>query len=250
MLFRSGAGHSLFDFILRNKNGFLIVFESPFGSFIGRAIGFRNGNTVFLNSLSSSCDENYTNIDLINACTTISKMIIEKSLNSSCPIENVVIHREYAMKSVDDNRILLNVSKVNEGLGTFHIDIGSFVHVLATTSNDKFVPVNLDNSCVPTYKPARELVKINDERTLEQINKVNRIKEIIEGKEYDNVEPITEIIYGIAGEDFYVYIDEFGNLKCNIITRDERALKEYYEALEKVKEYLSSLSCKQLKYVV
>lgn len=167
------------------------------------------------------------------------------SKNSSCPIENVVIARQYAMNDVDLKEENLYVPNIKEGLGdNFHSDVSSFCVVLATTAiNDKFIPVNLDNSKIEMYKPAREVVEeITDPQKAENlINRVRLIKNKLETDtyEYMNIIPNSDIIYCMANQDWYLYVDSNLDIYGEYIDLDERAIVEYNNAkikLEKLVE--------------
>ena len=237
-----GVGETLFNFCLNEKEGFHITFEDPkTGEYISRVSGFRNGNTVFLNELRHSCNnQKYVDKDIIEACKKISEVLIEKTKSSEAPIENVVIHREYAMLEEEDNRVQLDIKNNKQGLSNFYTDVGTFVHVLATTNKEnKFAPVNLDNSKVPSYQPVREKIRCGiDKKIIEQINRVHIINCALKGEEYEYEEPITaSITYGMVGEDWYVFIDENNKIISEIMDRDKRAKVEYQYALEEIKKY-------------
>lgn len=92
-----GAFEDLFDFCLVNPNGFHIRFtDSENGEFISRVTGIRNGNTIFLNQLRHSESDDYSDEDICNALKETSKILIERTKKSNCPIENVIITTDFA----------------------------------------------------------------------------------------------------------------------------------------------------------
>ena len=232
-----GVGFSLFD----SEDIFHIEFNEPkTGKYISRVTGFRNGNTVFLNELRCSCDKGlYNDLEIVNACKQVADKMIELSKNSTCPIENVVVHRDYAMLAVDDDRVKLNISDNKKGINQFYSDVTTYVHVLSTTAQYGFTPVNLDNSNVPKYKPAREKIKGgNDKKIIGQINRIYTINKGLQGQDFYVNPLLTKIIYGFVGEDWYVCIDENNEIISERIDRDDRSIKEFEYAKEEIMKYV------------
>jgi hypothetical protein len=232
-----GVGESLFYFCLKDPNGFQIRFEDPdTGQYISRVSGFRNGNTVFLNELRNSLNsEKYSDEDLVEICKNVSKKIIDCSKNSSFPIDNVVIHNEYAVSDLS-NQIDLNVGNVKRGLSAFYSDVNSVCVLLASSSkNGKFVPVNFDKSHIPKYLPARDLSKFVENKIdfLSFATRIHSIGILKKGISCDYIKPLDlsdGFIIGICNNDWYVYLDEKHMIHEEIITTDERAIKEMESA--------------------
>ncbi len=244
-----GVGESLFEFALDNPNGFHIRFEDPkTNEYISRVTGFRNGNTVFLNELRESCNkDNYSNEDVVEACKKAAEMLIELSKDSSCPIENVVVHRAYATEQMKSPMVNLGVKDIKEGLPKFYTDVGSSAIILATTGKQgKFTPLNFDKSNVPTYMPAREKAKVAKslQEASNRINRVNSVKRLLSGENYEYIEPYqfpNGLIYAIVSDDWYIYVDENGNIIKDIIDIDPRAKEELAEALIEVEKNLTQI---------
>lgn len=245
-----GVGETLFQFALDNPNGFHIRFEDPkTHEYISRVTGFRNGNTVFLNELRDSCNKDkYNNNDVIEACKKSGEMLIELSKNSPCPIENVVVHRAYATSEMDAPLEDLGVQNIKEGLPTFYTDVGRSAIILATSATKgKFAPVNLDKSKVPTYQPLREKARVtkNIQEASNKINRVNSVKRLLAGENYEYIEPMqfsNGIIYAIVSHDWYIYVDEKGNILSDCMDIDPRAKEEFAEALIEVQNNISKIS--------
>lgn len=248
-----GVGETLFQFCLKNNNGFHIRFENPTtGEYISRVSGFRNGNTVFLNELRDSCNSNdYSNADVVEACRKAAELLIEKSKDSTCPIENVVVHTAYALAHGLYERTDLGVLNIKVGLPTFYSDVSGTAHVLATTAEDKtFVPINFDKTQVPIYLPAREKAKESTElkEIVDMINRVTGVKHLLAGQPLETIEPVItdgQFIYGIASQDWYIYIDNNFEVHEDIITIDSRAQAELDIARKRVAEMLPVMEMQQ-----
>ena len=241
----AGVGETLFDYIF--ENGFTIEFTNPVTlDYISSISAFRgneeNKNTVFFNESRHSLFKNQcTNLELIELYKKVAQLLIEKSRTSNCPIDNVVIPRTRIMEEIEDDRVTLDIKNVKKGLPDFYTDVTPLVHVLATTSGaDKFVKTTDNTNEIPIYKPAREkIIKGNNIKLIEKINRIHIINKIFNNENFRYVTPqVTKITYGIVGEDWYIYIDEYGNIEKEIIERDTRALDEYNNALEQIKEFL------------
>lgn len=244
-----GVGESLFEFALDNPNGFHIRFEDPkTHEYISRVTGFRNGNTVFLNELRDSCNQNkYNNEEVINACIKVGEILIELSKNSSCPIENVVVHRAYATINMDSPMEYLGVESIKEGLPQFYSDVSTSAIILATTAKQgKFTPLNFDKTNVPTYQPLRYQPRVtkNIQEASNKINRVNSVKRLLAGENYEYIEPMqfpNGLIYAIVSEDWYIYVDENGLIFKDIIDLDPRAKEEFAKAVVEVEKNLAQI---------
>lgn len=238
-----GVGDSLFDFCLKDKNGFHIRFENPnTNEYISRVSGFRNGNTVFLNELRYSCNEqDYSNLDVVESCKKVAQDLIEKSKNTTFPIDNVVISKDYAMGYTNEQLQDLHVNSIKVGLKNFYSDVGTSAIVLASSkTNNELVPIDFNKEKIETFLPARELVKETYDNTLlEDINRVHSVNAVLNGEEYQYVEPISlenDIKYAICNQDWYIYIDGENKMHSELIPIDLRAKEEFTLAYNKVCE--------------
>ncbi len=214
-----GAGSTLLDYCVENDNGFHIIFRNSDNNFVSRVSGFRNGNTVFLNQLRFSKDDNYETEDVIDACLLVAKMLITKSKDSSYPIDNVVISATQAMLGVSKEEDL-KIANPTDNLGYFYSDVKDKAVVIATRSKtSSFVPINLNQDGIPKYDTVRGKVsKITDKlEILQIINKTRIINNLLNGEEIDNIETLQEdyinnVSYVISGEDFYILVDNNDNI--------------------------------------
>ena len=242
-----GVGKTLFDFCLNNDYGFHIRFEDPqTGEYISRVSGFRNGNTVFLNELRETSNPDlYSNPDIVEACKATSDLIIQRAKGKEDKIDNVFVHRAYAM-AADKTCPVINFQgrNIKKGLKHFYSDIVSYGLLLASSATPN-PDISLYTS-LPDYAPAREKVyEGRDKKKIKEMaNRVNIIKKIIEGEEIENIGKVIEnendIEYGIVSQDFYIYIDADGILHEDIIKIDPRAITELDIARNKIHKHLEA----------
>ncbi len=242
-----GVGETLYNFCLNNPNGFHIRFEDPkTNEYISRVSGFRNGNTVFLNELRYSCnDKTYSNMDVVAACKLAAKELIELSKDSACPIENVVIANQYAMREDQDAKIEdLNVTNIKEGLPGFYSDVGSKAIVLATTEGP-FVPLKFNKTKVPTYQPCRGKIEqlYSSSNLINKINRVKSLKALLSGIEYEDLEQFefpNGVLYGVVSDDWYIYLDRDKTLSYDCLDVDPRAKQELDTYLKVIEEMIKN----------
>ena len=79
-------------------------------------------------------------------------------------------------------------------------------------------------------------------KLIEIINRVHSVKEVLDGKDYREVDetiPLDEIIlYGVANNDYYVYVNANGEVHDLLIDNDKRAIAEFEQAKEEVASYM------------
>ena len=253
-----GVGETLFQFCLTNPNGFHIRFEDPeTHEYISRVSGFRNGNTIFLNELRYSCNpDKYTDMDIVEACKKAAVRLIELSKDSPAPIENVVIAYQYAMTKSIETTVPFHIKDNKEGLPKFYSDVGSDGVVLATTAKDSpIVPIDFDKSKVPTYQPVRPKIRFLREspELIGRINRVASIKAVLNGTNYEDLDSLhfeDGILYGIVSDDWYVYLDESGNIMGDYIDIDPRAKEEFLVHIEKLEQMISKDEIRRETYAL
>ncbi|MBQ6686900.1 MAG: hypothetical protein IJN03_00060 [Bacilli bacterium] len=242
-----GLGETLFDFVLNDKNGFNIRLVDPeTQEFISRVSGFRNGNSVFLNELRFSCNlEKYSNKDVVDFCTQAAEIMVEKSKDSLKPLDNVFLHNAYATVGLGLSEVSFGISDCKEGLSKFYSDIKDRGIVLATT-NKPFVPIDFDKTNIPAYPVAREEVYSHEDcnKLRMAINRVHSINLALQGFNYEFIEPLkfaNGIIFGFANQDWYIYLDENGDIHEELINIDSRANAELTVARDAIMRLKTNL---------
>ena len=241
-----GAGKSLYDFCLKDENGFHIRFSNPKNSkFISRVSGFRNGNTVFLNELRYAEDIEYTNKDVVEACKLIANELIELTKDSPCPIENVVISPYYSMEESNMPVQKSEIQNPQQGLKNFYTDIRSKLIVLSTTSQTKnIVTPKLGLKNVPKYPVARDKKNIlYNKAGQEYLAHLKSLDQILSGVPVEELDISVDekVAVCLVGEDWCVTIDKEGHIEkyiMNNTNNEQAAITEVQAALQYVKENL------------
>lgn len=241
-----GAGKSLFDFCLKDENGFHIRFSNPdTGDFVSRVSGFRNGNTIFLNQLRYSEDLSYTNKDVVEACKLIADELIKLSKNSSHPIKNVVITSDYSMRESNMQEKNLGIPDPQLGMKKFYTDVSSTAIILSTSNqNNELVEPKLGVKGIPKYPVQRDKQKILYNRECQEyVAHLKSLDQILSGCYVDdvNIEIDQNLVVCFAGEDWCVTIDKNGNLNEYIMSNTnnkQQAIDEMKYALIYLKQNL------------
>ena len=239
-----GAGKTLFEFCLLNKNGFHVEISNPQnGEFVSRVSGFRNGNTVFLNQLRHSKDPTYRDEDLIELIKKVASDIIELSKKSNYPIDNVVISPGVVMSESEEKTTDLEVNNIKKGFERFYTDVSSRAIILATSSeNQEFVPVTLDTRGLPEYEPLRARTRTyKDEQASVKINEMVALDEYLSGKPLEEIELELDLDINTCyiGNDWYISISNDGQITTFIMQsckNREKAEQELKKVLEVIKE--------------
>ena len=250
-----GAGELLYNFCINNKKGFHIRFENPkTHEYISRVSGFRNGNTVYLNQLRNSLSNDYTDEDLIEATKIISKSLIEKTKDTSSPIENVFVSDGYATdNNVDLIRTRLNKYDVTKGLGKIYTDYTyNDACLIASKDPNWYVKLN-PNMKEETYQTERSKPVVfsdNFNGAPEKINKVHTIKQLIDGKnvEEDEIDVLDfkdGISFCITNDEWYLYLNNNSELFGECIDIDPRAKEEFDKYKKVVMDRLDNYSKKE-----
>lgn len=246
-----GAGRTLFDFCLKNENGFHVKITNPkTGKLVSRVSGFRNGNTIFLNQLRTSLDSNYSSEDLISGLRKFFDNIIEMSKDSEYPIKNVLISSGYAM-GVESDKVLTDIGSldVKEGYEGFYSDIGSFNAIKISSTSETLEPIELGPDKSVKYKPLRQNISMieNMEEIINVIDKMHIIDELLLGKTLDEIilhgenndyTNVTKLYYG---SDWYIALDENNNIIEEYIIERNIDKDRQLEEINKTKENIMQI---------
>lgn len=244
-----GHADSLFNFCLKDENGFHIRFSNPEDNkFASRVSGFRNGNTVFLNELRFSVDASYTNSDVKEACTLAAQELIRQSKDSNSPIENVVIAPEYVMS--DSKTVDLKVDDIKKGLGNFYSDIASSnATILATTNPDNLcAPVKLGNNGVTKYSTQRGKIQMYiGEQSYDKLSRIEMLDQILSGAKIEDttITPKEDVAVAYCGDDWYVTVNSQGVINEYMMqnsNKKEQAMIEKNECIQRITNQLGFIS--------
>lgn len=252
-----GVGESLFNFCLLNDNGFHISFNNPnTGRLISRISGFRNGNTVFLNQLRTSLDDDYNDDDLIEACKIIGKKIIEETKNSKYPVVNVVASNGYVYRN--SKTFDLGIKNCKKGLSRFYCDINEDnAVVVATSDNDELLPIKLGGNESLKYSVSREKIKKYDSFGISQrMMNIEALDKFYSGVDIDDivVNNHEDLLFGYVGEDWYVAVlDNYKIIKyvqknSRDIDAANREMNSYLDIVEKEIINISQAGDNRYKY--
>ena len=241
-----GAFNNLFEFCIHDKNGFHVRFTDPeTGEFISRVSGIRNGNTIFFNELRDSENPNYNNEQIIEVLNQLSSELIEMTKDEECPIDNVVITYDYAMRNYEQSAIPTGLKDYPNAFYGLRFNIafdGNFVLLKSTSPNGGLVPYEFGADLARTYETQRDKVVTltNHDMALEKVMQLHLIDGILKGYEIDelSLDIPTNVDMCIAGEDWCVYKDSEGNIHQFIVEMSKhkgRALEEMKIALEQLK---------------
>ena len=236
------AFNNLFEYCATNENGFHIRFVNPeTGKFVSRVSGIRNGNTVFLNELRVSLDDEYSNADLYESIKNVAQSLIQMSRNSQFHIDNVLITSDYALEEYKGENQELNLSVDNKKIVlrnlSFNYDTKGILLANSVNSN-VILPYEFSDD-VPKYDSIRDDVKIyHGSSAVNRIMQIKIINDLINGVSLDNVNTeFTDEIpdYIISGEDYYI---SFKNDKTHVFLLD--SCRENQRTLSEINQILAS----------
>lgn len=253
-----GAGKTLFDFCLKDENGFHVRFSDPeTGEFVSRVSGFRNGNTVFLNQLRYSVSGKYNDQDIYHACEEFAKVLVEKSRGSVTPIDNVVICADMVMSKSGKPVVNLGVTNIKQGLSnsTFYSDVGSAAILLASSSSDgSLVPLKLGAANnKDRYDVLRERPRMYLENAgVDKIQCMEVTDQYLSGVAIEDfkVREIDDLLFSYVGEDWYIYVDKNKNIHKYIMNNSlnkVRAEEELAHVLEEINSKIELINESTMK---
>ena len=244
-----GAFNNLFEFCIHDKNGFHVRFTDPdTGEFISRVSGIRNGNTIFFNELRDSENPNYNSEHMIEVLNQLSTELIEMTRDEECPIDNVVITYDYAMRDYEQSAIPTGLKEYPNAFYGKRFNIpfdGKFVLLKSTSPTGDLVSYKFGADLARTYETQRDKVVTitNLELAYEKVLQLHLIDSVLKGYEIDelSIDIPNNIDVCIAGEDWCVYKDNDGNIHQFIVEMSkhkDRALEEMKIVLEQMKNMI------------
>lgn len=253
-----GAGKSLFDFCLKDENGFHVRFSDPeTGEFISRVSGFRNGNTVFLNQLRYPLSGKYSDKDIYQACEEFAKLLVEKSSGSVTPIDNVVISSDMVMSKSGKPVVNLGVTNIKQGLSNsnFYSDVSASAILLASSNSDgSLVPLKLGAANnKDRYNVLRERPRMYlDNAGVDKIQCMEVTDQYLSGIAIEDfkIREIDDLLFSYIGEDWYIYVDKNKNVQKYIMNNSlnkERAEEELAHVLQEVESKIEMISESTIK---
>ena len=137
--------------------------------------------------------------------------------------------------------VKLNIESVKEGLPNFYTNVGEGgkAILLASSDDNKLVPINLSKEGIPNYEVNRsKTVYLEDEKKLlAGLQRVDSIKQLMSDPNIERIklkeidEPLS---FGYINDDYYVCADESGNIIGDFLRIDNRIEKEYLDSYEKI----------------
>lgn len=234
-----GAFGDLFEYCLKDKNGFHIRFSDPeTGEFISRVSGLRNGNTVFFNELRESVNQNYSSKELVKVLNRVAKMLVESTKNDPHPIENVVVSNDYAMKDELSEDLNIDKQEAFNGLNFNIISDGNVLYTANEENHKSLMPYKFGDKYTSEYRPYNTKVcRTGKKQCKEIINRVNMINEIMKGKTMDEIEmlEVDDAEKCIYGHGWVVYLDSENVIHELIIDKFKNDFK-LRELIEENKE--------------
>ena len=196
----------LYKYALLNKNGFNIIIREN-EKIVGKATGFRYGNTVVLNQLRENF---YPDIkSLVEVMRKVSNDISYLS-NKSDPIKNVIIGNDSCMKNEKTKDLSKELKKMFNNMNRIHCDM-DFHKVCVLTSD--YCPISF-HEVKDTYPSLRDTIKCTEDKEMMQlvINHFYILQSLIEGMDINSIELADSDLSNIKrmyyGHDFYLIIDE------------------------------------------
>lgn len=145
------------------------------------------------------------------------------------------------MQKEKEKEISLDVSDIKEGFNYFYTDIMKSGIVLASSNDNKLVPIVL-NTSVSKYEPLRTKPKkyLDNEKATDAVNHVKLVEKLLLGEPLDSVELVSSATLAITGEDWYVYTDENNTLHSRVINGISDSRRKY--ATEEMSIYLEPVA--------
>ncbi len=265
-------------YCLLHKDGFVIKITDIFGNFIGKASGFRNGNSVYINQLRTIYDEGGNEYngeyysereDFIEVIKQAAKDIVTESYNNSLEkdkIDFVFITKSYALdnyrkvvsdrvcKKIGDNPMnsdcdswkafYMETPNLDESRNgqRFYTDYGSYPVICLASSkkNDRVAAYDIKSKDVPAlYSRTRNKVKAYTKITEEVAAKINKIAGITAYYSDDEFEAIDFTdVQCVFIGDNWYMIVREHSITSTALWFDSHAIAESKTVMEMFKQYL------------
>ena len=231
-----GAFDDLFTYALANKNGFHIRFEDPqTGEFVSRVTGIRNGNTVFLNELRESVDDNYDSKDLVESLQYIAKLLVESTKNEPHPIENVIVSNDLAMSEEPSQDLNIADRKVAFNGLKFNINNKGNILYTANKNHLELVPYKFGDEYIDEYTPYNNHVAAAQKgEALDVVNRIYMTNQLLHGEEFSATETVDlkDIESCIYGNGWVVYKDSKNHIHELLIDKfkNDKKLRKLIDA--------------------
>ena len=229
-----GVFEDLFEFCLRDKNGFHIRFSDPnTGEFISRVSGIRNGNTIFLNELRHSKNRRYSDEDLYVCLKEVCKDLAEISKSSQDEIENIIITSDYALNPHSNELVPNNLKDTFIPLYGLKFNIYPLGDCIVLYKKGNKLNYKFNKDIKTIYRTQRDKIKhyTDSKKAKDEIYRIKMIDRLLNNEDIKDIE--ININYDVKeayiGEDYYIYFDSNNNehhyIMNNSINKD-RALYE------------------------
>lgn len=254
----SGLGEELFKYCLTNKNAAVIYIRGNNKTYIVPVI--RSGNIINCNNLDP-CIEPGEELNVIKTLETCLHDIIAKSKIHDYHEKNIELatitnwHIEKILEKTEYETIKIEEAIPLDNICYNDINKKDIINYVIAKS-DTFESINYYLSEDKFYQernPNYEF-NINNEYDKERLSLIVNsisysaidyqnisIQEKNKNKRYYKKIDVSKFKYIIGNKDWYVAIDDSFNVVANILPYDDRAKKDYFEALANVSTVLRQL---------
>ena len=225
----------LYKYALLNKNGFNIIIREN-DKIVGKATGFRIGNTILLNQLRENFYQD-TN-SLVTVMRKASNDLISLS-HKSDPIKNVIIGNDSCMKNEKTKDLSRELGKLFSNKKRIHCDMD--FHKVCVLNND-YCPIKLYETS-DTYPSLRDSIKCTEDKNEMQliINHYCILTSLLDGVDIKDIElsnvDLSNIKRMYYGHDFFMMIDEKDAVDVHTIGHNtEQKIADYNQIMAWEKE--------------
>ena len=205
---KGGPFDDLYDYCIKDPNGFNIRFTNPStGAFVSKVSGIRNGNTVFLNELRCSLDDDYTNDDLYMALKQVVSVIVNESKNSGLAIDYVLVTADYALESHKNEIKNVGLTDRLRKVAIHGLSFNLITEGIILAGKSENMQYNLAVD-IPHYTILRDDVReYNGQAAVNRMIQLHMINDLLNGVSVEDINSSLEFDvpdYLLSGEDFYI----------------------------------------------